>query len=207
MTTPAAVPTPPPHPRERGSRRRAARARRDSPLWRRTDRQRGRLHTLMVLGLVTAVVLAALVGVLSYRSQRSDARHEAAGLRQVQAVELSDAVPSRSVTTPGYTAQVRWTDPTGTGATHQAAATVPATGTVGSRVPVWLDAADQIRSAPPAAGVSAADSVFFGSMTLVALPPCVVIAWYLADLRLDRTDQRNWEREWQRVEPEWTRRR
>lgn len=181
--------------------------RRGNPLLRRTDRQRGRLRVLLVLGLVAAVALAALVGVFSYRSERLAARHEAVGLRQVQAVELSDAVPSAPGISPGYTARVRWSDPTGAGTVRQAVAAVPATGTVGSRVPVWVDAAGQVRSAPAPAGVSAADSVFFGSVALVVLAPSAVIAWYLADGRLDRIDQRNWEREWQQVEPEWTRRR
>lgn len=207
MTPPAAAPAPPPHPPEHRSRLRAARERRSNPLLRRTDRQRGLLRVLLVLGLVAAVALAALVGALSYRSERQAALRDAAGLRQVQAVELSDAVPSAPGTSPGYTAQVRWTDPTGAGTARQAVATVPATGTVGSRVPLWVNAADQIRSAPVSAGVSAADSVFFGSVTLVVLVPSAVIAWYLVDGRLDRLDQRNWEREWRQVEPEWTRRR
>jgi hypothetical protein len=204
MATSAAAPTPPPHPGEHRSRLRAARARRHNPLLRQTDRQRDRLRILSALALVTALVLAALVGVISYRSERAATLRAAAQLHQVQALEIDNAVPSKSGISVTYTAQVRWTDPTGTRSTRQAVAPVSAFGTAGSRLSLWVDAAGRVHPAPASADVSAGDSVVFGGLVLIVLVPFVEVAQYLADRRLDRTDQRNWEREWQHVEPEWT---
>jgi len=207
MATPAATPTPPPHPSEHRSRLRAARARRHNPLLRRTDRQRGRLRILWALGLVAALALAVLAGVISDRIERAATVRAAEQLHQVQAVEIGNAVPSRSGISVTYTAEVRWTDPAGTGPTRQAVAPVPAFDTAGSRVSLWVDAAGRVHPAPASADVSAGDSVVIGGLALLVLVPSVEVARYLAARRLDRADQRNWESEWQRVEPEWTGRR
>ena len=200
MTEPGAAPTP-----GRGqahfSRFRAARARRHSVLRRRTDQQRDWLRVLVVLGLIVALAVSALVGLASYQRGHAAFLREAASLHKVQATVLKGADPS--VVSLGDTVQVRWTDVGGT--THQASAVVPSATPVGGRVPLWIDAAGHVSRAPTDG--SSGSGVATGSLTLIVLGVTVGAGGALLRGRLDDTDQRNWEREWQRVEPAWTHRR
>ena len=202
MTKPAAAPTPG-RPEAHVSRLRAARARRDNALRRRTDRQRDWLRVLVVLGLIVALAVSALVGLVCYQRGHTAFLREAASLHKVQATVLQGADPSRSAVSLGDPVQVRWTDVGGT--THQASAVVPLATPVGSRVPLWIDAAGQVSRAPTDG--SSGSGVASGCLTLIVLGVAVAAGGALVRGRLDDTDQRNWEREGQRVEPAWSHRR
>jgi hypothetical protein len=203
MATPAAAPTPS-HPAPRRSRFGAAAARRHNPLWRRTDSLRSRLRALLVLGLVASAGLSVLVALALYQDDRSASHRYAATLHQVQAVAVSDADQQHGGLGGDFSAVVRWTDPSGKAHQTRAAAD-PATLT-GDKVAVWLDSTDQVAAPPTNVADSAGKAVVLGSLALVTAATLVSAMGSVARSRLNQADIRNWDREWEKTEPAWTRR-
>ncbi|MHA6758440.1 Rv1733c family protein [Streptacidiphilus sp. PAMC 29251] len=205
MAIPAAVPGPSHHPAQRRSGLSAFLAHRHNPLWRRTDTLRGRLRALVLLGLAVAAGLSALGALGLYQHDRGHAQRYAARLHQVPAVALT-AANQRSVGVgAGFTALVRWTD--ASGRTHQAQASVdPGTTAAGDRVTVWLDHAQRVSAPPTTAADSTGRAILLGGLLLAGSGSLVLTAGTLARAQLNRTDLRNWDRDWQHIEPTWSRR-
>lgn len=203
MATPAAAPTPS-HPAPRRSPLGAAVARRRSPLWRRTDTLRSRLCTLLVLGLTAVAALSALLALGLYQSDRATAARYLATHHEVQAVAVADATQKSGASAAGFTVQVRWTGATGT--THQAATNTDATTVTGDKVTVWLDSSDHVTPPPATAADSAATAILLGSLTLIGGATLILAGNAYTRARLNRTDLRNWDRDWEHTEPTWTRR-
>lgn len=204
MATSAAAPTPS-HPAPRRSRLGAAVARRHNPLWRRTDTLRSRLRVLLVLAVTATAALAALLAVGFYHQDRAAAQRQAAALHRTQAVALTDADQGHGGYGAGFSAVLRWTDPSG--ATRQGRAAVDAATVTGAGVPVWLDSADRPTAPPTTAADSTSMAILLGGLVLVTGASLVLAGASLARSRLGRADLRDWEREWNRIEPAWTRRR
>ena len=203
MATPAAAPVPS-HPAPRRSRLAATLARRHNPLWRRTDSLRSRLRILLVLALIAVAALSALLALGLYRSDRAAAARHAATLRQTQAVALTNAGQSHVGYGANFTAEIRWTGPTG--AAHESRAAVDPGTVPGTKVTVWLDSADQVTAPPVSVADSAGRAVLLGGLSLLGGGVLTTVGASLARSRLNRADLRNWDQAWQVTEPTWTRR-
>ncbi|MFC1405522.1 MULTISPECIES: hypothetical protein [Streptacidiphilus] len=202
MATPAAAPTPA-QPAPRRSRLGIALARRHNPLWRRTDALRARLRMLLIAALIVITALAALLALGLYRSDRAAAGRYAATLHRVQAVALADADQQHPVDGARFTAEVRWTDASGA---HQARAAAGATTLRGDPVTVWVDAAGSPSSAPRSEAYSTGKAAMVGSLVWISVTSGALAVATLRRRRLGQVDLERWTREWEDVEPVWTRR-
>ncbi|MFR0354552.1 Rv1733c family protein [Streptomyces sediminimaris] len=183
---------------------------RRNPLRRRSDViEAWTALVFAVLLLMGAPLAGALTGWWAHDEARAVAAAQRADRHRVRA-EVVGRTPDRLPTAQGgrqhsYRAQVRWTDPA-TG-THTTTARVPAGTRHGDKVVVWFDAKG--RSVPPPPGSTA---IWQHTVTLgVAAAGGTAAAVLLANAVVRRVSTRHrlaeWEREWARTEPEWTRRR
>ncbi|MGW3095336.1 hypothetical protein [Streptomyces sp. CdTB01] len=182
---------------------------RRNPLRRRSDVvEAWTVLAVAVLLLVGAPLAGAVAGWWAHDHARAVAAADRAARHQVRA-EVVGTPPDRPTTTPGgrdhaYPVRVRWTD--GAAGTHTAQARVPAGTRRGDTVDVWFDSHDH--SVPPPPGesqiwqhtVTVGTCAAGGAAALVLLVNVVV--------RRVATGHRltEWEREWARTEPQWTRR-
>ncbi|MEV7793463.1 hypothetical protein [Streptomyces sp. NPDC087512] len=183
---------------------------RRNPLRRRSDLVEA--WTLLVVA-VLLVVGAPLLGAMSASWAEGQARATVAQQRadrhRVHATVVSraaEAVPSvEGGGQQAYRVTVRWTPPGGGARTTSAL--VPAGTRTGQVIDMWLD--DRGRSVPPPAGDTAIwqNTVTVGACTSLGAA-CTVLAAHCA---VRRTAQRRrmaeWERDWERTEPQWTHRR
>ncbi|MFI2435826.1 DUF3592 domain-containing protein [Streptomyces sp. NPDC018693] len=182
---------------------------RSNPLRRRSDVVEAWTALVVAVLLLVGVPLAgALVGGWAYGEARAVAAEQRAERRPVQA-EVVGAVPGSPPTGYGdreqsYRVTVRWTDPGQEPRTTTAR--VPSGTSTGDRVTVWVDGRGRGVAAPQSdttiwqhtltVGVCAA----IGAGTLVLAGHAVVRHVSL------RHRLAEWEREWARTEPQWTRR-
>jgi len=199
MATPEAAPTPP---LPAGGRLRTANVlvRRRNPLWRASDSVRWALRALHVLGLVCAAALCVVAALHLYQADRAESGRYEARLHEVRAVALSGAVET-AIGTP-YTAQVRWTDASGTA--HQARTGVPGSTTTGGTVQLWLDADNHPVPAPAMAAESMSDAGAVGLILLTGSGLLLTATHNVLRLLTDRADLRRWERDWRLTEPAWS---
>ncbi|GAA0528253.1 hypothetical protein GCM10011581_31690 [Saccharopolyspora subtropica] len=182
---------------------------RPNPLRRRLDRVVAAAVLGMLVVAVSVVPMVALSwGTAAYEADRHAAERAAATRYRVDAVVIEEPTtvvlavnPEVSSTT--HRAPVQWT---GTdGAPRAANVEVPPGTTVGSRIPLWIDDADRVTTAPLSEGqvrtsaVALAFGVFLTGEALCAAGIAGVLA--AANARADRA----WHREWEIVEPKWTR--
>ncbi|WP_307624017.1 hypothetical protein [Streptomyces sp. V3I7] len=162
-----------------------------------------------VLLLVGAPLAGALAGLWAHGEAREVAAAQRAERHHVEA-QVIGRVPEDFPSESGgreraLRATVRWTEP-GTG-THTGVARVPAGTRRGDRVDVWFDSRGRPVAPPPndiavwqhtvTIGVGVA-----GGLAAVTLLGHSVVRRIALHHRLDE-----WEREWARMGPEWTRRR
>jgi hypothetical protein len=184
--------------------------------WRRNPLRRRSDVIEAWTAMVVAVLLfvgAPLAGVFTGWWAHGEARGVAAAERAERhraRAEVVGRTPDRLPTVQGgrqhsYHVDVRWKDPLG--ATHTTNALVPAGTRHGDTVTLWFDAGGRNVPAPPGATaiwqhtVTAGLTATGGAVAVVLLANAVV--------RHVSTGHRlaEWEREWARTEPEWTRRR
>jgi hypothetical protein len=201
MATPAAAPTPA-QPAPHRSRLGMALARRHNPLRRRTDVLRARLRITLTVALIAITALCAVLALGLYRSDHAAAERYAATLRRVQAVALTDADQQHPVSGASFTAQVSWTDAVGS---RQARIPAHATTLKGDQVTLWLNAAGAPSSPPRPEAYSAGKAAMVGSLCFVAATSCALAAAALRRRRLSQADLDRWARDWEAIEPVWTR--
>ncbi len=201
MAAPAADPRPS-APVPRRSRLAMARARRRSPLRRRSDRWRSALVEIQALGLVAVAVLCALLGLGFYQQGRADALRVAQSLHLAQARVTGRPYPSG---VGGDLAQVSWTAPDGS--THQGVAGVPASDHTGDQVQIWLDGSGNVSVGPTTTANVVGTAVISALLVMVGADAVLLCAGAVARSRFNRMDQEAWAREWLVYEPLWSRRR
>lgn len=177
-----------------------------NPLRRTSDRIEGwsTFLTVMTLLLITPWAtwsVAANAFREDVRATEWDRQHRF----QVTAVLLEDPiVPAGEGPPPGPpSARARWTGPDG----------VTRTGTVDTEVrsragttqPIWVDELGSVAAAPlrrsPVAHAILSGLLVAGSVTGLLIALHRIVAW-----RLDRRRMRDWEAQWQVVEPQWSHR-
>ena len=175
------------------------------PLPRRsTDRLAEAATWLLVAAALLTVVLAVAVGVGVHSGVLEKASQETAERTSVQATALRDA-PYHAVPGPVVVltyGEVSWTTPDGR--TRTGTVIVPPLTKAGQQVPIWLDAAGDPLDWP-ADGCTAL-IVGLTSAFVVALVGGSVLSTAWAGVRhgIGVLNDRQWEREWSRVGPEWT---
>ncbi|WP_351224546.1 hypothetical protein [Streptomyces sp. NPDC002133] len=184
--------------------------RRDNPLRRRSDD----VERWTALALGTVLVLGApaaglAVGWSVHHEGRTTAAEQASGRERVRAVLLQDAplpVPAAegAVEVESYPVPVRWTTPEG--GVREGVAPVSAGSRRGERADVWLDGRGRVTAAPKSDADIWLESFAAGSVA-AALSALGVAGTRTAVRRTaDRHRMAEWEREWARTEPEWSRR-
>ncbi|MCX5243725.1 hypothetical protein OG895_00445 [Streptomyces sp. NBC_00201] len=161
-----------------------------------------------VLLLVGAPLAGALAGSWAHDEARGSATAERAERHRVRA-EVVGKTPDTLPTVEGgrehsYRVDVRWKDPV-TG-THTTNARVPAGTQHGDTVDVWLDSRGRTVAPPPGETAVWQHTVTIGITATGGAVGVVLLA--NAVVRHVSTGRRlvEWEREWARTEPQWTRR-
>ncbi|MEU1709895.1 hypothetical protein ABZ478_31755 [Streptomyces sp. NPDC005706] len=181
---------------------------RHNPLRRRSDVMEA--WTVLVAAVLLFVV-TPLAGVAAGLYAHDQARSRATALRaerhQVRASVIGEESarprPVRGDRAHSYQAKVRWTEP-GTG-TRTAVARVPAGSRAGDEVTVWFDARGRA-VAPPPNDVAVWQHTVTVGLCAAGGSVAVVLLGYAVQRRAalrHRMDE--WEREWARTGPRWTR--
>ncbi|WP_460955408.1 Rv1733c family protein [Parasphingorhabdus pacifica] len=182
---------------------------RANPLRRAVDRVTALATVALLLGIVLAVPASAVVGNRIFEDQARMAEAEAARRHQVVAVvrgpaEFSPAGSGRQHQAPSARVPVRWTG--SDGSTHLGDIRASPGSEVGDPVPIWVNEEEDIVPPPRTDGqvmataVVVAATIMLGTQLLCAL--AIAVVRWLADVRARRA----WHREWEIVQPVWTRR-
>ncbi|OIJ68709.1 hypothetical protein [Streptomyces mangrovisoli] len=182
---------------------------RRNPLRRRSDVvETWTAVAVAVLLLVAAPAAGAAAGLWARHGAQAVAAAQRADRHQVSAEILHDQ-PDQLPTVAGgrehsYLALVRWTDPdTGTRTTT---ARVPAGSGKGDTVAVWLDGAGRSVTAPPGDAAVWQHTVTIGACVAAGMVALILLGHGLVRRFALRNRLTEWERDWARTGPEWTRR-
>ncbi|PNE40504.1 hypothetical protein [Streptomyces noursei] len=181
----------------------------DHPVRRTSDRLQFGVDALLALVLLLALPSAAIAaGTAAYAWRLHNARTEAAERRLVTAHLTADTSDRGEQTPPSplgpFTAPARWTGPDGR--PHTTAIQAKAEDRKGTPVRIWVDRQDKVASAPPSHASALATGWLVGSLAGGLCVGTGYGARWAAALLLDRLRYRQWEAEWRRVEPRWSRR-
>ncbi|MER5296947.1 DUF3592 domain-containing protein [Streptomyces pharetrae] len=183
---------------------------RRNPLRRRSDVVEAWTVLVVAVLLVVGAPLAGLgTAWWAYQDARATAAEQRAERHRVRAEVVGGDPRSTSAAHGGrayaYRVTVRWTDPED--GVRTAVARVPAGTEEGDRVDVWFDARGRAVPAPPDSGVIWQHTLALGFCAASGTAGAVLLGHTLVRRAavLRRLDE--WEREWARTEPEWTRRR
>ncbi|MDT7710521.1 MAG: hypothetical protein QOG20_6128 [Pseudonocardiales bacterium] len=147
------------------------------------------------LALLT-VLVAVTVGQAGHASAMDRSRAETASRTPIRAVLLDAA----TVDGPQQ-ARARWTGADGVEVTGDVP--VHESGPAGTVVQVWLDADGRVTSAPLSARVAEATGLVRGILTALSGWALLALAWNGLRRLVERRNTAAWERDWERVEPEW----
>jgi hypothetical protein len=177
-----------------------------NPMARRTDRIESMVATAAATLFLLSVPLAAWCGKAMYASGAARAETDQATGHRGSAVLLA-AAPSG--TAAGIDAapadpwvRAQWA--TRDGGTSTGDIQAPPDSPAGTRVPIWLDGADQ-PSAPPASHATVtANAVCCGICVLLGIGGGLEAARRLTRSMLDRSRLADWETAWEQTGPRWT---
>lgn len=162
-----------------------------------------------VLLLVGAPLAGFAAGCWAYDGANARAEALRAERHAVRAEVVGDTrapVPSvqggRPVT---QRVMVRWTDPDGAVRTSRAA--VPADARRGEVVDLWLDPRGRTVQPPPDSSAVWQHSLAMGICGAAGAAAVVLLSHNVVRRTAERHRLAEWERDWARTEPEWTRRR
>lgn len=184
------------------------RHRRRNPLRRRSDVVEAWTAVAVAVLLCVAVPLAgALAGLWAHDEARAIAAVQRAERHRVRAEVLGSA-PDRPPVVQGarehaYRATVRWQEP-GKG-TWTAVAQVPAGTRRGDVVDVWFNSRGRDVAAPPGEGAVWQHTVVVGVFAAGGAAGVMLLGHGVVRRVALRHRLAEWEREWARTGPEWTR--
>ncbi|WP_190014408.1 Rv1733c family protein [Streptomyces lucensis] len=181
---------------------------RRNPLRRRSDMVEA--WTVLVVAVLLCVVVPLVgiaTGLRAHDQGQAGAAAQRAERHQVRATVVGDP-PRRSATTHGdrehpYRAQVRWTEP-GKGA-HTTWARVRAGTLTGDVVTVWIDSRGRGVAPPPDDVAVWQHAVTVGLCSAGGAAGAVLLGYAVERRIAMRRRLADWEREWARTGPRWTR--
>lgn len=176
-----------------------------NPLSREADRTRARMRLVLVVAWLLAAICGVAVGRSAWTDSRRAAEEIALHRHSVQAVAVGESTFRAGTGLTGRpvsVAPVTWRDPAHR--VHTGRVPVPAVTRHGDTVRLWIDDDGNPASAPPGAAETALNAIGLGAG---ASAVGVLAAGALTGVRLrsvDRRSAREWEREWESVEPRWS---
>ncbi|WP_455711644.1 Rv1733c family protein [Streptomyces griseoluteus] len=183
--------------------------RRHNPLRRRSDVVEAWVVVVVaVLLCVVAPLTGTVAGLFTYDRVRTHAEEQRAERQPVRAVVAgrpASRPPAHGDRGHGYRAEVRWTEP-GRG-TRTALADVRAGTRAGDTVTVWFDRRGRIVAPPPNAVAVWQHTVGIGLGVTGGTAAIVLLARAVERRVALRHRLAEWERDWTRTGPAWTRRR
>ncbi|WP_037570509.1 Rv1733c family protein [Phaeacidiphilus oryzae] len=197
--------------RERVARNlRRALGRDPNPLVRELDRTRSRLLVLLGMLLAAVFVAAWCVGLITLRVSMAEfhrqhaTRHRVVAVTTAPAYPRAGAEPTGGVSDGNSVAAAVWAD--SGGQRHSGLLRAPDGAPPGTPIPTWVDASGAPVAAPSPMALAVGNALIAGGGTLCGAIGIAVGVTGLTARLLDRRAGRVWEREWARVEPEWSRR-
>ncbi|MDQ0785523.1 hypothetical protein [Streptomyces sp. B3I8] len=159
-----------------------------------------------VLLCVGAPLAGVVTGLRAYDDARAQATAQRAARHEVSAVLLEDAPAAVSSTEGGtqplYRVRVRWTVPD-SGARRTGRALVPAGTRQGDRAEVWLDRQGRGVEAPVTGTMVWQHTLTTGIWAMGGATAVVLLGRVTVRRASERHHMAEWEREWERTEPEW----
>ncbi|MGW0947927.1 Rv1733c family protein [Streptomyces sp. NPDC002623] len=183
---------------------------RDNPLRRRSDVLEAWTALVVAVLLLVAVPLAgALAGLWAHGDAQTVAERQRAERHRVRA-EVVGKVPDTLPTAEGvrgqtYRVSVRWTPPGEKART--ATARVPEGTQQGDTVDVWFDDRGRSVAAPPSDTMVWQHTLTMATCAAGGATAVVLLGHTVVRRAAMRHRLGEWEREWARTEPQWTRRR
>jgi hypothetical protein len=181
-----------------------------NPLRRRSDAVEGWAALLLgLLALLMAPAAGAVAGWATHADAAREARVQVAQRQMVRAKLVEDApddVPSQSgvQNTVTYPVKVRWSDDVR--GSVVATAPVPAGFERGDRTDVWLDPGGRVTTEPWGTEAIWARTLTAAFLVTIITATLALLARFFLRRVLDHRRIAAWERDWNRVGPEWSRR-
>ena len=173
-------------------------------LKRGTDRLEMVFHLFLLLAVLSAVPAGLMTGSAIERSDAAVAAQQAHSRHQVQAVALADAqVADGAPADAAEVTTVAW--PGLKGRQTTAVISVEPAVRTGDHVPIWVTIRDRKLSDPPLSGSDVrATAAWVGIMTGLGIILIGLLLVCASRRALDARRFRQWEADWQAVEPVWT---
>lgn len=174
-------------------------------LRRPSDRFESLVVVLALLAGLLMVPIGVATGAAIERASEQRTAQEVSLLQQGQATTTEDtpALTGQEIGQATWPVAVVWQDLSGV--ERRARADVALGTKAGSEVPIWLDRSGQITKPPRSAGDSAAMGGAGGLATVLGSWLLLWLLVFAVRCLLDRRRLSNWEAEWKRVAPRWTR--
>lgn len=179
---------------------------RRNPLRRRSDRAEAWI-------VLAGWILALLGGLWAGRATAQAVDHSLASRRAevhaAVATLLEDAPRSPPPDESGISGDTVWAKVSwraADGSTHQGRAKVGARTPAGTRVTVWTDLTGGLASKPPTATEAEFQAALGGALVALGTGGAVLVAGRLARGRLRRRRLAEWDAEWARIGPQWSKR-
>ncbi|WP_425573587.1 Rv1733c family protein [Streptomyces aureus] len=175
-----------------------------NPLRRATDRTRTRWLVAFILSCAIAVACGVMAGLTTMDSGLRAVAEQARHRHRVEAVTVGQAVqriPNEN-NAVSATARVRWEFPPTS--LHTATLPVPSNTPVGQGIGLWVTDAGEATQAPRTVGQLGWDAVMAGAGSAGLIVLSTGGAVFLRLRRVERCNLRQWERDWECVEPRWS---
>jgi len=178
---------------------------RDRTLRRGTDRIEDAAAWLLTVAGMVVLIVSGVLGVGAYSQGMERVRADQAERTPATAVVLTDA--KDRIVEPGSAAPfmripARWTD--AAGAQHEGEVLARADSRAGTQVQIWLDGEGEL-ARPPLTELGAVLNGLVLAGVVLSVGGCVIVALWKGLRRMTGAhNMRAWEREWDRVGPEWT---
>jgi hypothetical protein len=175
-----------------------------NPLRRPYDRIEGTILLALAAAFLAAMAGASLVGTQLYQSQRA----ADAGLHSATAILIQGSSDSRL--TPVGEVLARWPAPGGRERsgllTAKAAPSITSTA-VGTRVPIWLNRANEPTAPPSGQVIIITVALLTAIITAGGAALGLLLCYRLCRIALDKRRLAAWESAWAATGPSWTSRR
>jgi len=175
-------------------------------LRRPSDRIEGCVVAVLLAAFLTATVMAGMLAVRTYQSQRAAASR----LRPTTAV-LAEAGPDvNAILVPTATTRASWKLPNGatrTGLLSTLTAPDISYAPAGTTVPVWLGRSGEPLVAPPGTVDMVLNATFVAVCVIAAAAVLLGLCYGACRMILERHRLAQWESAWAAIGPQWTRRR
>ncbi|USX54399.1 hypothetical protein [Lentzea sp. HUAS12] len=165
---------------------------------------------VLVLGIALALVavpVSAAAGSEIYAARRERAAAEQSIRSRAEAVLLEDAPKAVGVSERGGVARTvtvlaTWRMPDGSA--RQGLVKTHYDAVAGAKVPIWVDEHGATTAPPLSTEGAAVDAILLAFLLWSAAAGSAALLYLAARLAHRRTRLRQWEREWERVAPDWT---